>query len=69
MTINKILQLIRTHPIIAALVVVSVPATVVAISLSQPPPKKPVYEWQINSERMERQLKQFSDLAEPSKKH
>lgn len=68
MTINKVLQLIRAHPIIVAVIVVAIPATVVAISLNQPPPKKPVYQWQIESERMRKQIDQFSDLAQPSKK-
>ena len=67
MTINKVLQLIRAHPIIVAVIVVAIPATVVAISLNQPP-KKPVNQWQINSERLRKQIDQFSDLAQPSKK-
>jgi hypothetical protein len=67
MTINKVLQLIRAHPIIVAVIAVAIPATVVAIYLNQPP-KKPVYQWQINSERLRKQIDQFSDLAQPSKK-
>ncbi len=68
MTINKVLQLIRTQPVLFAVIATVIPAIVVAISLNQPPKKKRVYQWQRDSEQLKKQIDQFSDLAQPSKK-
>ena len=68
MTNNKVLQLIRTQPLLFAVIAMIISAMVVfAVSKNQPR-KRPVYQWERDSEALKKQIDQFSDLAEPSKK-
>jgi hypothetical protein len=68
--ISKILQIIRTQPVMLA-TFVGVCLTVLIVTLisqKKETAKRPVYQWEIEAERMERQMKQFSDLVEPPQK-
>ena len=68
MTTNKVLQAIRTQPILFAAIAMIISAMVVfAVSKNQPR-KRPVYQWERDSDALKKQIDQFSDLAEPSKK-
>ena len=68
MTTNKVLQAIRTQPILFAVIAMIISAMVVfAVSKNQPR-KRPVYQWERDSDALKKQIDQFSDLAEPSKK-
>ena len=68
MTTNKVLQTIRRQPILFAAIAMIISAMVVfAVSKNQPR-KRPVYQWERDSEALKKQRDQFSDLAEPSKK-
>ena len=68
MTTNKVLQTIRRQPILFAAIAMIISAMVVfAVSKNQPR-KRPVYQWERDSEALKKQIDQFSDLAEPSKK-
>ena len=68
MTTNKVLQTIRTRPILFAAIAMIISAMVVfAVSKNQPR-KRPVYQWERDSDALKRQIDQFSDLAQPSKK-
>ena len=68
MTSNKVLQTIRRQPILFAAIAMMISAMVVfAVSKNQPR-KRPVYQWERDSEALKKQIDQFSDLAEPRKK-
>ena len=68
MTTNKVLQTIRRQPILFAAIAMIISAMVVfAVSKNQPR-KRPVYQWERDSDALKKQIDQFSDLAEPSKK-
>ena len=68
MTTNKVLQAIRQQPLLFAGIAIIISAIVVfAVSKNQPR-KKPVYQWERDSDALLKQMEQFSDLAEPSKK-
>ena len=68
MTSNKVLQTIRQQPILFAAIAIIISAMVVfAVSKNQPR-KRPVYQWDRDSDALKKQIDQFSDLAEPSKK-
>ena len=68
MTTNKVLQAIRTQPILFAAIAMIISAMVVfAVSKNQPR-KRPVYQWERDSDALKKQIDQFSDLAQPSKK-
>ena len=68
MTTNKVLQAIRTQPILFAVIAMIISAMVVfAVSKNQPR-KRPVYQWEKDSEALKKQIDQFSDLAQPRKK-
>ena len=68
MTTNKVLQTIRRQPILFAVVAMMISAMVVfAVSKNQPR-KRPVYQWERDSEALKKQIDQFSDLAQPRKK-
>ena len=68
MTSNKVLQTIRRQPILFAAIAMMISAMVVfAVSKNQPR-KRPVYQWERDSDALKKQIDQFSDLAEPSKK-
>ncbi len=68
MTNNKVLQAIRTRPILFAAIAMIISAMVVfAVSKNQPR-KRPVYQWERDSDALKKQIDQFSDLAQPSKK-
>ena len=68
MTTNKVLQAIRQQPLLFAAIATIISAIVVFAVVKNQPQKKPVYQWQKDSEALKRQLDQFSDLAEPCKK-
>ena len=68
MTSNKVLQTIRRQPILFAAIAMMISAMVVfAVSKNQPR-KRPVYQWERDSEALKKQIDQFSDLAQPRKK-
>ena len=68
MTSNKVLQTIRRQPILFAAIAMIISAMVVfAVSKNQPR-KRPVYQWERDSEALKKQIDQFSDLAQPRKK-
>jgi hypothetical protein len=68
MTTNKVLQAIRTQPLLFAVIAMIISAMVVfAVSKNQPR-KRPVYQWERDSDALKKQIDQFSDLAQPSKK-
>ena len=68
MTSNKVLQTIRRQPILFAAIAMIISAMVVfAVSKNQPR-KRPVYQWEKDSEALKKQIDQFSDLAQPRKK-
>ena len=68
MMINKVFKTIRTQPILFAAIAMIISAMVVfAVSKNQPR-KRPVYQWERDSDALKKQIDQFSDLAEPSKK-
>lgn len=68
MTTGKILQIIRQQPLLFVAIAVIISAmVVVAISKNQPR-KRPVYQWEKDSDALKKQIDQFSDLAQPSKK-
>ena len=68
MTSNKVLQTIRRQPILFAAIAMIISAMVVfAVSKNQPR-KRPVYQWERDSDALKKQIDQFSDLAQPSKK-
>ena len=68
MTTNKVLQTIRRQPILFAAIAMIISAMVVfAVSKNQPR-KRPVYQWERDSDALKKQIDQFSDLAQPSKK-
>lgn len=68
MTTNKVLQTIRRQPILFAAIAMIISAMVVfAVSKNQPR-KRPVYQWEKDSEALKKQIDQFSDLAQPRKK-
>ena len=68
MTTNKVLQAIRQQPLLFAGIAIIISAMVaIAVSKNQPR-KKPVYQWERDSDSLLKQMEQFSDLAEPSKK-
>lgn len=67
MTINQVLQTIRRQPLLFAAIAIIIPALVFAYSMNQPR-KKPVYQWEKDSDALKKQIDQFSDLAEPRKK-
>ena len=68
MITNKVLQTIRRQPILFAAIAMMISAMVVfAVSKNQPR-KRPVYQWERDSEALKKQIDQFSDLAEPRKK-
>ena len=68
MITNKVLQTIRQQPILFAAIAMIISAMVVfAVSKNQPR-KRPVYQWERDSDALKKQIDQFSDLAEPSKK-
>ena len=68
MTTNKVLQAIRTQPILFVAIAMIISAMVVfAVSKNQPR-KRPVYQWERDSDALKKQIDQFSDLAQPSKK-
>ena len=68
MTTNKVLQAIRAQPILFVAIAMIISAMVVfAVSLNQPR-KRPVYQWERDSEALKKQIDQFSDLAQPRKK-
>ncbi len=69
MTINKILQLIRTQPVLFAAIAAISAGIILTIALNRPPKKRPVYQWERDSDQLQRQIEQFSDLAQPSRKH
>ncbi len=68
MTTNKVLQLIRQQPLLFAAIAMIISAMIVfAVSKNQPR-KRPVYQWERDSDALKKQIDQFSDLAQPSKK-
>ena len=68
MTTNKVLQTIRRQPILFVAIAMMISAMVVfAVSKNQPR-KRPVYQWERDSDALKKQIDQFSDLAQPSKK-
>ena len=68
MITNKVLQTIRRQPILFAAIAMMISAMVVfAVSKNQPR-KRPVYQWEKDSEALKKQIDQFSDLAQPRKK-
>ena len=68
MITNKVLQTIRQQPVLFAAIAMIISAMVVfAVSKNQPR-KRPVYQWERDSDVLKKQIDQFSDLAEPSKK-
>ncbi len=68
MITNKVLQTIRRQPILFAAIAMIISAMVVfAVSKNQPR-KRPVYQWEKDSEALKKQIDQFSDLAQPRKK-
>ena len=68
MTTNKVLQTIRRQPILFAAIAMIISAMVVfAVSKNQPR-KRPVYQWERDSDALKKQIDQFSDLAQPRKK-
>ena len=68
MITNKVLQTIRRQPILFAAIAMIISAMVVfAVSKNQPR-KRPVYQWERDSEALKKQIDQFSDLAQPRKK-
>ena len=68
MITNKVLQTIRRQPILFAAIAMIISAMVVfAVSKNQPR-KRPVYQWERDSDALKKQIDQFSDLAQPSKK-
>ena len=68
MTNNKVLQLIRQQPLLFAAIAMIISAIVVFAVVKNQPQEKPVYQWQKDSEALRKQIDQFSDLAQPSKK-
>lgn len=69
MTINKILQIIRTQPILFTAIFAIAAGVIITVSLNRPPKKRPIYQWERDSDQLQRQIEQFSDLAQPSRKH
>ena len=68
MITNKVLQTIRQQPVLFAAIAITISAMVVfAVSKNQPR-TRPVYQWERDSDALKKQIDQFSDLAEPSKK-
>ena len=68
MTTNKVLQAVRQQPLLFVAIAMIISAMVVfAVSKNQPR-KRPVYQWERDSEALKKQIDQFSDLAQPRKK-
>ncbi len=68
MTTNKVLQVIRQQPLLFAAIATIISAMVVFAVTKNQPRKRPVYQWERDGEALKRQIDQFSDLAQPSKK-
>ena len=67
MITNKVLQTIRRQPILFAAIAMIISAMVVfAVSKNQPR-KRPVYQWEKDSEALKKQIDQFSETAQPRK--
>ena len=67
MTTNKVLQTIRRQPLLFAAIAITISAIVVVYSMNRPR-TRPVYQWERDSDALKKQIDQFSDLAQPSKK-
>lgn len=59
----KVLQIIRTQPLAVAAIVI----LLLLVAIAQRPEKR-VYQWEVESQQLERQINQFSDLAQPRKR-
>lgn len=68
MTTNKVLQVIRQQPLLFVAIATIISAIVAIAVVTKQPQKKPVYQWERDSDALKKQIDQFSDLAEPSKK-
>ncbi len=68
MTTNKVLQAIRQQPLLFAAIAAIISAMVVFAVAKNQPRKKPVYQWEKDSDALKKQIDQFSEKAEPSKK-